>query len=231
MARAIVPLFVVQFFSWSGMFALWIYAVPAITRSVFSAGGGQGPAYRTGLLWVSGGFAGYALLAACLAFALPRAVARFGYRYVHGVGLIVGGGGIGGIALAHRAVDLVPAFIAIGVAWSCIGNLPYTIVSLAVPPDRIAHHMRWFGFSTVVPQAVATFALAWASAALFSGAIERVLLVGAGSMALAGVIALVTMQSIYDYSAAIAEFFKSLRRARKRRLSVRSRRGFMGRRG
>ena len=197
LTATLARLFLIQFFSWSGMFALWIYAVPVITRALFAASAADSAGYRTGLLWVSAGFAGYALLSACLAFGLPRLVALAGYRLVHGTALLIGGAGIASIAFARQPLDLVPAFIAIGIGWSSIGNLPYTIVGLVAPPDRIGHTMRLFGFSTVVPQAVATFALAWASSALFASALERILIVGGASMALAGLLALLLLNAGY----------------------------------
>ena len=186
----LVPLFIIQFFSWSGLFALWIYAVPVVTRFVFSAVSYDSQAYRDGLFWVSLAFAFYAVLGTSLAFALPWCVARWGHGVVHCVALLIGGTGIASLSAIDHPLLLVPAFTAIGIGWSSIGNLPYSIVSAAAPPERIAHYMRLFGFSTVLPQTTATFALAVATEHWFGPATNRVMALGGASMILAGVITL-----------------------------------------
>jgi len=38
MLRVLAPLYAVQFLSWSGIFCLWIYAVPVIAGGVLSGG-------------------------------------------------------------------------------------------------------------------------------------------------------------------------------------------------
>jgi MFS family permease len=186
----LLPLFLVQFFSWSGLFALWIYSVPVVTRFVFAATSYDSEAYRDGLFWVSLAFAFYALLGTSLAFVLPRFVHRWGHGLVHGAALLIGGAGIASLALIDRPLLLLPAFIAIGIGWSSIGNLPYSIVSAAAPPERISHYMRIFGFSTVIPQTTATFALAFATEHWFGQAINRVMGLGGASMMLAGLLTL-----------------------------------------
>ena len=184
------PLFLIQFFSWSGLFALWIYSVPVVTRYVFAATSTETTAYRDGLFWVSLAFAFYAVLGTSLAFALPRFVARWGYALVHATALLIGGAGIASLSLIERPILLLPAFIAIGIGWSSIGNIPYGIVSEMSPPDRISHYMRWFGFSTVIPQTTATFVLAFAVEHWFAQQTNLVMALGGASMMLAGVITL-----------------------------------------
>jgi maltose/moltooligosaccharide transporter len=188
--RAILaPLFVVQFLSWSGMFCLWIYAVPVITQFVYGAPG-DGASYRAGLFAVSGCFALYALLAACLAFALPRAIGRFGAGSVHGCALLTGAMGLASLGLVTRPVLLIPAFAAIGVGWSSLSNIPYAIAGAAAPEGRGAHILRIFGFSTVAPQIAMTLGLAAASRIWFGDAVNRVMIAGGAMMALAGVVTL-----------------------------------------
>ena len=199
--RAVLPpLFLIQFFSWSGLFALWIYAVPVVTRFVFAAESYDSEAYRAGLFWVSLAFAFYAVLGTSLAFALPWFVARLGHGRVHGVALLIGGAGIASLSLISTPLLLLPAFAAIGIGWSSIGNIPYSIVSEAAPPERISHYMRLFGFSTVIPQTTATFALAFATQHWFGQATNRVMALGGASMMVAGVITLL-LRNRFDMTA------------------------------
>ena len=100
-----------------------------------------------------------------------------------------------GIALATRPLALVGAFTALGVAWSAMGAIPYAAAGAAAAPGRGAATLRRFGFSTVLPQAVTTLAIAvvigrWHIAA------RAVLLAGAGAMAAGGALALLWRATI-----------------------------------
>ena len=188
--RRIAPLlFAIQFLGWSGMFCLWIYAVPVAVRDVFHTGM-TGPGYRSALIAVSACFAGYALFAGVLAFWLPKLVAQLGAGTVHGVALLVGAVGIGVLGLIDRPALLPLAFVAIGVAWASIANIPYAIVGAVAPEERVGHAMRVFGFSTIVPQMVVTLALATLGEAWSGDAIGRVMIAGGAMMAAGGVLAL-----------------------------------------
>ncbi len=182
-------LFAIQFLGWSGMFCLWIYAVPVAVRDVFRTGM-AGPGYHLALIAVSACFAGYALFAGILSFCLPRLVARWGAGTVHGVALLIGAGGIVGLGLIDRPALLPVAFAAIGVAWASIANIPYAIVGAAAPDGRIGHVMRVFGFSTIVPQMIVTLALAAFAESWLGDSIGRVMIAGGAMMAAGGVLTL-----------------------------------------
>lgn len=190
--RSIAPLlFVIQFLAWSGMFCLWVYAVPVVVRDVFHADG-DGALYHRALMTVSACFAGYALFSGLLAFAFPPAVRRLGAGTVHGGALIVGAGGLIGLGFADRVAWLPLAFAAIGVAWSSIANLPYAIAGAAAPEGRIGHVMRVFGFSAIIPQVVVTLALAGIGGEWLGAAVGRVMIAGGVKMAVGGVLTLLS---------------------------------------
>ena len=187
---ALTLLFIIQGLSWSGMFMLWIYAVPVVTRFVLHADAGDGAQYRQGLVLVSACFAWYAVLAASLAFALPRLTARFGAGSVHGVALLIGGAGLASLARIDSAPRLFIAFTAIGIAWCSISNLPYAMLGALALPGKGAALIRIFGFSTVLPQVAVTLGLAIAGEAIFGTATNLVMLVGGGLMGVAGLLML-----------------------------------------
>lgn len=176
----ITALFVIQFLSWSAMFCLRIGAVPLIAMG--RLGGGAGAIAVVGAC-----FAFYALLGAALAFAQPMLRARFGVRWVYGGSLLIGAGGIEALAAVANPIALLPAFAAIGIAWSVMATLPYAILAAAAPRGRGAHWLRIFGFSTVMPQIVITALLALLAQHL---PVERMMALGGALMASGGVIAL-----------------------------------------
>ena len=74
--KHLLPLFIVQFFTWMALFALWIYATPVITRYVFNSTDADSLAFESGINWVGICFAFYSTLAACLAFAIPKILTK-----------------------------------------------------------------------------------------------------------------------------------------------------------
>ena len=184
----LAPLFAIQFFAWSSMFCLWIYALPVIGH-ILQHGTGLVD-YQHLLILVSAGFAFYSVLGTCLSLLIPGLVDRFGNGVILGVGLLIGGGGFALLGMTTRVGWVWPAFAAIGIAWATLSSIPYAIASAAAPEGRGALSMRLFGFSTVLPQVVTTLGLALLGSSWFGAEIGRVMLIAAASMATAGLIAL-----------------------------------------
>ena len=55
--KYLLPLFVVQFFTWLALFALWIYATPFITRYIFNSTDAESQAFENGITRVGVCFA------------------------------------------------------------------------------------------------------------------------------------------------------------------------------
>ena len=89
--KHLLPLFVVQFFTWLALFALWIYATPVITRYIFNSTDAESPAFENGITWVGICFAFYATLAAFLAFFIPRLLKYISKERLHAIALLIGG--------------------------------------------------------------------------------------------------------------------------------------------
>ncbi len=51
--NTIWSLFVVQFFTWLGLFSLWIYITPVITKEVFNAVNSNSILFKKGVNWVA----------------------------------------------------------------------------------------------------------------------------------------------------------------------------------
>lgn len=188
--RALVVLFLIQFLSWSGMFALWITAIPVVAGQVLHLGTQDAAGLQPAVVAVSLGFATYALLGTLGGFVVPGLIRRIGHGWVYGAALLIGAIGLALFGRAHGGGALVPAFLAIGVGWSAMGSIPYGLLSKLVPEGRGAHYTRLFGFSTVLPQLVTTLGLALLAPRLFGAHLSDALLIGAGAMALGGLIAI-----------------------------------------
>jgi MFS family permease len=188
--RVLVLLFAIQFFSWSGMFALWICAVPFVAAQVLHVPLGGATGMQSALIAVSLCFTTYATLGALGGLALPRLVAGWGHAAVYAAGLTAGAVGLFLLSQSRGPALLVPAFIAIGLGWSAIGSLPYAILGKLAPEGRGARYMRVFSFSTVLPQAVTTLLYAVFAQRWVGERLDLVLLAGAGVMAVAALLAI-----------------------------------------
>ncbi|MEA3003463.1 MAG: maltose/moltooligosaccharide transporter [Sphingomonadales bacterium] len=190
MPAALRRLALVQFFTWFGLFALWIYAVPAIAAK---SGAGTDPssaAYNASADWVGMLFAFYNGVAVIGAFILPHLVARIGRREAHAACLALGAAGLLGFALVPRPDLLWIPALGLGCAWASILCAPYAMVASAVPATRIGVYMGIHNMFLVLPQLVATALLGWIVDRLLGGQAGLALVVAAGAFALAACAAL-----------------------------------------
>jgi len=186
--KQLLPLFVVQFFTWLALFALWIYATPVITRYVFNTTDAESAAFENGTTWVGICFAFYSTLAAFLAFAIPKILKHISKQQLHAIALLVGGIGLLLLFFIKEKYLLLLSFSFIGIAWSSIGNVPYNIISSIAPEEKMVTYFAVFNFSVVIPQVTAAFLLGYINKHFFNGETVYIMLVGGLSMLLAGII-------------------------------------------
>ena len=184
-ARTLGPLFVVQFFAWTGMFALWIYTTPVVLERLAPGAAFDSDAGAMALTWVGACFATYATIAACLNFAQGRLAARFGRRWVYAASLLVAGAGITAVARASGPPMLIAAFALVGLGWSAISTIPYAIVGERAPPGGETRAFNVFAFSIVLPQGFAALVLPRLARLAFGGSVAPVLDLGAAAMVVA----------------------------------------------
>lgn len=182
-----LPLFVVQFFTWLGLFSLWIYANPVITRYVFNSTNAASGDFEDGTTWVGICFAFYSTLAAFLVFMIPLLSKKIPKERLHAFALLAGGIGLSLIYFIKNKYLLFFSFAFIGIAWSSIGNIPYAIISSIAPEEKMTTYFAVFNFSVVIPQVTAAFLLSYANTRFFKGETINIMLLGGGSMLIAGV--------------------------------------------
>ncbi len=185
--RHLLPLFVVQFFTWLALFSLWIYATPVITRYVFQATDTESVAFENGTIWVGICFAFYSLLAALLAFLLPTLLKHFSKQKLHALALFAGAIGLCSIYFFTNKYLLLISFMFIGIAWSSISTIPYSIISSIAPSHKMTIYFAVFNFSVVIPQITAAFLLGYLNKHFFKGETIFVIVAGGCSMLIASV--------------------------------------------
>ncbi len=144
---------VVQFFSWSALFIMWINTTPIVAQHFYGAPDAANPAYQQGANWVDVLFATYNGVAAVAALTLlPFLAARIGQARTHIVGLLCGAAGYASFFAMPDARWLLLSEIGIGIAWASILAMPYAILASSLPQRKLGIYMGLFNIFVVVPQ-------------------------------------------------------------------------------
>jgi maltose/moltooligosaccharide transporter len=176
----------VQFFSWFGLFCMWIYTTAAVTRHHYATTDTASAAWNEGANWVGVLFAAYNGFAALAAIAIPWLARRFGLRGTHLLNLWLGGLGLLSVALLRDPQWLLLSMVGVGFAWASILSLPYAMLSDSLPAAKMGVYMGIFNFFIVIPQLVAVSTLGVLLSRLFDGDPLRVLMLGAACLFIAG---------------------------------------------
>ncbi|WP_213979052.1 MFS transporter [Sphingomonas sp. dw_22] len=190
MPSVLKRLAVVQFFTWFGMFALWVYAIPAVAALDFGTLDPASPAYGESADWVGILFAEYNAVAAGAALLLPAITRRIGRHACHAICLGCGALGLLGFAGMHRAGDLWLPALGIGIAWAAILSLPYAMLSDGVPARKMGVYMGIHNIFIVLPQLVAASIMGFVVRVPFGGHAEGALFTAAGSLIVGACLAL-----------------------------------------
>jgi maltose/moltooligosaccharide transporter len=150
---------VVQFFTWLGLFTLWVYTVPAVAEYRFGSHDPASASFHEAADFVGLLFGMYNAFAVAAAPLVSRASARWGRHVTHGLCLGIGAVGILGLVTGNpHALPWLPA-AAIGIAWASILSLPYAIVASASPASKMGVNMGIHNLFLVVPQLVGAVVL------------------------------------------------------------------------
>ena len=177
---------VVQFFSWFGLFAMWIYCTSAVTQVHFGTTDPQSAAYNEGANWVGVLFATYNAFAALAAAVIPWMVRRWGLRTSHMANLGLGGLGLLSFLVIRDPHWLLLSMVGVGFAWASIVSLPYALLSDSLPAEKMGVYMGIFNFFIVIPQLVAVSVLGFLLRKFLGNAPINVLAVGGASLIVSG---------------------------------------------
>ena len=146
----------VQFFSWFGLFGMWVFATPAIAQHIYGLPytDSGSSAYQDAGDWVGILFGIYNLVSALYAFALPFIAKKIGRKRTHSISLIIGGLGLLSIYIMPDENWLIVSMIGIGIAWASILAMPYAILAGSISAKKMGVYMGIFNFFIVIPQII-----------------------------------------------------------------------------
>ena len=156
MPRTMKQLAVVQFFTWLGLFCMWMFFGLTTSYHVFGASNSTDTRFALGQEWGGNAFAIYSIVCFVIAFMLPKLAAATSRKAVHALSLICGGLGLISVYFIQDKWMLLLTMVGVGIAWASILAMPYAILSGALPAARMGVYMGIFNFFIVIPEIIAS---------------------------------------------------------------------------
>jgi len=176
----------VQFFSWSALFVMWIYTTPVVAQRFYATTDSASAAYQAAANWVGVLFTCYNAVAALFSLtALPWLARRLGNTRAHALCLIAGALGLGSFMVLHDPTALVVGEVGVGMAWASILGMPYTILASNLPQAKLGVYMGLFNIFVVVPQLLVATVMGSVMHLLFPGQPVWTMAFGAGALVIA----------------------------------------------
>ena len=147
----------VQFFTWLGLFCMWLHFSNAVPV-VFGSSDPNSETFKRGAEWAGVCYSLKDAVTFIAAFGLMAAARKFDRRRIHGICLALGGIGLLAVGFIHGEEQKHLLLIALalgGVAWASILSMPYAILAGALPPERMGVYMGIFNFFIVLPEILA----------------------------------------------------------------------------
>lgn len=190
--RRMWELGLVQFFTWIGMFAMWVYFSPAIAKNIFHATEGS-LAMAAAADWVGVCFGTYNAVCFIFSFVLLWAARRTGPRLMHVFCLAAGAAGLAFVPFAAGQYQLLFAMTGVGIAWASILSMPYAMLAPSLPPNQVGVMMGMFNLFVVLPQLLASNFLGRLLKHFMHNDPMNALFLGALSMGLASLLTLLVV--------------------------------------
>jgi len=151
----------VQFFTWIGLFCMWIYFAVAVAHNDFHGEPGT-PAFTKGTEWGGVCFSIYNAVTFIFSFVLIAVSRKLRAKTIHTLCLVAGGIGLCLVPLISDKYLLFLPMVGVGIAWASIVSMPYAMLSGCLPQEKMGFYMGVFNFFIVIPQIIT---------ALFLGAV------------------------------------------------------------
>ncbi|MCP5537647.1 MAG: MFS transporter [Akkermansiaceae bacterium] len=198
MPKTMRQLAVVQFFTWTALFCMWIYWTPAIARQVFGGDPANEAAWKSVIeeagAWTGICFATYNLVCFAFSFVLLALSRKFSPKMIHLVCLLIGGAGLISVKFVTDQHMLLVSMTAVGIAWASILSMPYAILSSVLPPAKMGFYMGVFNFFIVIPQVVVSLSMGNIVGSVFGGDSMMAILTGGVSLIVASLFMLIVQE-------------------------------------
>jgi maltose/moltooligosaccharide transporter len=196
----------VQFFTWLGLFCMWLHFSNAVPV-VFGTSDKDSPLFKAGAEWAGVCYAVKDAVTFAAAFALMAVARRMDRRHVHGLCLTLGGLGLLAVGFIHgeEQKGLLLAALALGgIAWASILSMPYAILAGSLPAQRMGVYMGIFNFFIVLPEIIAALTFGPLVKNLLHGNLVHAVMAGGFFMLVAALLCITVVPRKPEPTAALA---------------------------
>jgi maltose/moltooligosaccharide transporter len=147
----------VNFLTWPGLFLMWFYYSTGVAADIFKGDPKTGSElYTKGLEYANTTSAILNLVTFVFAFTLPFWVSKLGKKVTHTLCLLIGGIGLISVKFIHEPSMLYLSMGMVGIAWSSILSMPYSMLAGCIPENKVGIYMGIFNFFIVLPEIIAS---------------------------------------------------------------------------
>ena len=190
--RRMWELGLVQFFTWIGMFAMWVYFSPAVAKNIFHAVKDT-PEMEASGAWSGFCFAAYNAVCFIFSFVLLWGTRFIGPKLMHVICLAIGAVGLASVPMMTDKHQLLISMAAVGIAWASILSMPYAMLAPSLPKDKVGVMMGMFNLFIVLPQIAASSLLGYILKNFLHSEPMNALVLGGASMGLAALLTLLVV--------------------------------------
>lgn len=178
---------VVQFFTWMGLFCIFLYFCIGVAQNIFGLPPGASVTdnqdfsklLEQGVAVGGLCFALYNVVSIFYAMLLPFIAKAITRKGAHILSLLLGSAGLIACKFIHTPWLLFVAMIGVGAAWASIVTIPYAILAGSLPKNKMGLYMGLFNIMICVPEIIAAFLLGWVVSAFFhNNAMTAIFLAG-----------------------------------------------------
>ena len=178
----------VQFFTWLGLFCMWLYLGPAVARNAFGAVDPHSVAYQDGIAWNGILGSAYSIVSFVTAFVLVAVSRRAMPHSIHTVCLLCGAAGLLSVGVIHNQYLLLGSMVGVGIAWASILSMPYVLLADSIPAERTGVYMGIFNFFIVLPEILAGVGFDWIMKHIFHNVHVYAVVAGGGFFLIAAIL-------------------------------------------
>ncbi len=159
----------VQFFTWMGLFCMWMFYSVAVPHHVFGATDPHSELYETGVRFAALTTTVRGAATPLFALLIPLLVTRFGRANTHAFALACAGLGLVSVGFISNPSLLFLAMVGAGIGWASVVSMPYVILVEHLPKGQYGIYMGIFNMFIVIPEICVALGLGGAIMGLLAG--------------------------------------------------------------
>lgn len=145
--------------------------------------------------WTGICFAMYSLITFIFGFFVPRIARRITRKMTHMLCLFAGGLGLISVYFITGQYVLLVSMVGVGLAWTSILTIPYSLLSTSIPEKKMGVFMGIFNFFIVIPEIIAALFFGLFLTNVLGGDKLLTMIVGGSCLILAGLLTMRVMEN------------------------------------